>query len=325
MTAPKAAPEKTPEEKKTEELTLLGAKLKELREAQGLSLDDAWDALKIQKKYLAAIEEGALDKLPKGPFCRSFLRQYCGYLKADDLWKRYDKLTGKVNEALKAYKKEEEEASYTSTPKVFRHRSFFWLYLIIALSLGSAAWVTWQYRGDIRLNATTPMDGGTAPIVESQKKAEETAPQPKLPAALSADASADAQQPVDLGWMDGKAPAPKQAALNTASPDASADAAIKSADVSGAATLRISPTGTVWLKATVGGKTLYEGLLKQGETKEFSPDGETPLRLRYGNPPKTSVSWNGEAEAVPGDKAKPITKYYWSDGQVTDSRKRTNP
>ena len=115
--------QKEDENKKTAEVTAeLGRKLRELREAQGLTLDDAWTATKIQKKHLAAIEEGQLDRLPKGPFCRSFLRQYCGYLNAEDLWDRYDRLTKKENEALKAYRQEETEASYTSSPKIFRHK-----------------------------------------------------------------------------------------------------------------------------------------------------------------------------------------------------------
>lgn len=323
MISKREEPEKTPEEKKKEEIQSLGRKLQELREAQGLSLDDAWDALKIQKKYLSAIEAGSLEKLPKGPFCRSFLRQYCSYLKAEDLWDRYDKLTGKVNDALKSCRVDDEEPSYISTPKVFRHRSYFWIYLIIALSIGGAAWITWQYRGDIRETATTPIEGGTAPIVESKKKAEEQKPEPKLPAAVSADKSADAQQPVDLGWMDGKAPAPKPAAPQVqqapVSPDAESDPS-----ASGPAVLRVSPTGTMWMKASVGGKTLFEGLLRAGDTKEFSPTADAPLRVRYGNPGKTSISWMGSADGKPASGAKPVTKFYWNDGKTTDTRKRTD-
>ena len=45
----------------------LGARLKSIREAQDLSITDISDATKIQKHYIAAIEEGDLDRLPKGP------------------------------------------------------------------------------------------------------------------------------------------------------------------------------------------------------------------------------------------------------------------
>lgn len=317
-------PDKTPEEKKAEDIKKLGAKLKELREAQGFSLDDAWEALKIQKKYITAIEAGTLDKLPKGPFCRSFLKQYCEYLKAEDLWEKYDKLTGHVNEALKSYKKEDEEASYTSTPKVFRHKSYVWIYLIVVVCIGAAAWITWQYRGDIRQDATTPVEGGTAPVVESQRQAEQQQKAAAvLPPAVSADISPDVQQPVDLGWMDGKAPAAKVPAAQGVSGDAAQGAAaVKSPDASALPVLVINPKGTIWLKATSGSKTFFEGILKPGETKEFSPEGDSPLRIRYGNPVKTSASWMGAAESMAGDTAKPITRYYWTDGQVTETGKK---
>ncbi|MCD8234886.1 MAG: helix-turn-helix domain-containing protein, partial [Cloacibacillus porcorum] len=109
--------------KATEVSAELGRKLRELREAQKLTLDDVWNAKKIQKKHLAAIEEGQFDRLPKGPFCRSFLRQYCEYLNAGDLWERYDRLTKKENEALSAYRQDDAEASYACNAKLFRHRS----------------------------------------------------------------------------------------------------------------------------------------------------------------------------------------------------------
>lgn len=332
MNTDKTAAERTPEQKKADDARVLGAKLREIREAQGLTLDDACDALKIQQKYLSAIESGSLELLPKGPFCRSFLRQYCGYLKADDLWKRYDKLTNKKNEALDAYNKEDEEANYTSNPKIFRKSSYLWVYMVIVLCLGSAAWITWQYRSEIKVGATTPLDGGTAPIVES-KQHEQPAP---APAPLSQEASAPAAtQPasVDLGWMDGKAPvkaAPPKAPLSSdaAAVTASVDAASVPAPAAnvppaaGNAVLRVAPTVTIWIKATVGGKSKFEGLLKQGETKDFTPDADTPLRVRYGNPAKTNISWMGSAEAPVTRSGSPVTKYYWSDGTVTDTRNR---
>ena len=310
--------QKEDENKKTAEVTAeLGRKLRELREAQGLTLDDAWTATKIQKKHLAVIEEGQLDRLPKGPFCRSFLRQYCGYLNAEDLWDRYDRLTKKENEALKAYRQEETEASYTNSPKIFRHKSYLWVYLIVILSLGAAAWITWQYRGEITSEGTTPLEGGTASMVAEQKEA---------PPAASADAPVQSQPApapasVDLGWMDGKPPAapapavspsPAQTAPATAAPEQQTPPA------AAVPVIRINPQGVVWIKLSVGKEVLFEGLLKPGETREYSPRADVPLRVRYGNPAKTGVSWFGAAEAPVGPAANPITRYYWYDGRITD-------
>lgn len=301
----------------------LGAKLAEIREAQKLSIDDAWSATKIQKKYLVNIEAGQLEKLPKGPFCRSFLRQYCDYLNAADLWERYDRLTKRENNLLKLDKLDDDaEPTVPSRPKIFRPTSYLWIYMIIAISLGAAIWITWQYRGDISSDATTPLEGGTAPIAE--QRAREAAPpavsaEPAPATAVSGDAAS-----VDLNWMDGKPPAPKAAAPAAAlSGDAALSADAAAGQAAGGSVLKVVPTATIWIKATSGRKTLYEGLMKVGESKEFSPEAsDVPLRVRYGNPARTTIAWGGGAEAPAAVQAKPLTKYYWSDGAVTDGAKR---
>lgn len=57
-------------------MTELGNRLKEAREAKGMSLDDLQEITKIQKRYLQGIEEGNYNMMP-GPFyVRAFIRQY---------------------------------------------------------------------------------------------------------------------------------------------------------------------------------------------------------------------------------------------------------
>ncbi|GAA3323778.1 hypothetical protein GCM10020331_049010 [Ectobacillus funiculus] len=54
-------------------VTELGQKLREAREAKGLSLDQLQEMTKkIQKRYLVSIEEGNYDVLP-GEFLRSWV------------------------------------------------------------------------------------------------------------------------------------------------------------------------------------------------------------------------------------------------------------
>ena len=156
------------EDEKTKKINELGRKLKELREAQGITLEHASDATKIQKKYISAIEEGRLDELPKGPYCRSFLRQYCAFLTAPDMWAKYDPLTRGGNVTLEDFKASNEEPDMAVTPGVFRRSPRFWIYLLVVVSLAAAFWVTLRYRGEISTSATTPLEGGTAPIFGSE-------------------------------------------------------------------------------------------------------------------------------------------------------------
>lgn len=65
----------------------LGTRLKEARIAKGYSLEDLQDVTKIQKRYLAGIEEGNHSMMP-GPFyVRAFIKQYAEAvgLNADEL------------------------------------------------------------------------------------------------------------------------------------------------------------------------------------------------------------------------------------------------
>lgn len=57
-------------------MTELGIRLKEARQAKGMSLDDLQTLTKIQKRYLVGIEEGNYQMMP-GPFyVRAFIKQY---------------------------------------------------------------------------------------------------------------------------------------------------------------------------------------------------------------------------------------------------------
>ena len=330
MAAEQTKNKKTETENKTKEEKLreLGLKLKSLREAQQLTLDNAWKATKIQKKHLMHIESGELDKLPKGPFCRSFVKQYCDYLNAHDFWEKYDSLTKEPDRLPKLETSAEQEAVCATRPAIFRSASHLWIYLLIIISLGSAAWITWNYRGEISLNSTTPLDGGTAPIAAEKLKEEaEKKAAAEKEAVTPAAPTSQEQQPssVDLGWMDGKAPVAKTAvpAAVAISADAAAAASSDQPVAGGPSVLKIKSTGTIWIKVTRGAEKLKEGLLKEGESLEFSPSADTPLRVRYGNPVKTVISWAASPEAQVGTTAKPLTKYYWNDGTVTDSKNRS--
>lgn len=72
-------------------LTEIGARLKEAREAKGYSLDDLQEITKIQKRYLAGIEEGNYDAMPGKFYIRAFIKQYAEAvdLNAEELLETY--------------------------------------------------------------------------------------------------------------------------------------------------------------------------------------------------------------------------------------------
>ncbi|OUO93683.1 hypothetical protein B5F39_05735 [Cloacibacillus sp. An23] len=308
----------------TDKLNELGAKLKELREAQGITLAHASEATKIQKKYISAIEDGDLGALPKGPYCRSFLRQYCAFLNAPDMWTKYDPLTRSGNVTLEDFKAAREEPDMSVTPGVFKRSPRMWIYLLVAASLAAAFWVTLRYRGEISTSATSPLEGGTAPIVrEQQEKRAASEDVSADAAALPPEASAPAS--VDLSWMDGEQPAPKPsqtAAANAPAQERKPAAPARPAQPAKMPMLTLTARADSWMRISEGDKVLYQGIMKPGEKKEFRVNGPRPLRVRCGNPAATDAAWFGASAKALGGGKNPVTKYYWSDGAVTDADKR---
>lgn len=72
----------------------IGVRLKEAREAKGLSLEDIQKMTKIQPRYLKAIENGEFSLLPGNFYARAFIKEYASAVGLDS------------NELLQAYSHE---------------------------------------------------------------------------------------------------------------------------------------------------------------------------------------------------------------------------
>jgi cytoskeleton protein RodZ len=294
----------------------LGAKLKALREAQNIDISEIAEDTKIQKKYLLMIEEGNIDRLPSGPYKRSFVRQYCEYLSAEDMWNTFDSLTenlrGQMPE-MRIQKMEEENNFIDNKRKVFRTRNYTWVYAIVVIAVVIAAWMTVDYRDKIKATPTNPIEGGTAQVVSKDKLRSETEaekkPAPQKPkkaakkAAVAVPVSADKKTEV------------------------SADAKIKSEDKKPLPAvpyrLKLSaPHESVWVRVSRDGKNLFQGSLKRGVVQDFEVSGDVPLRVRFGTPKSSKVEWAGKTYDPVHSGPEPRTRFYWADGSITLTDKR---
>lgn len=61
----------------------LGQRLKDERIARGLTLEFVADETKIARRYLMALEEGALERLPGDPYIKGFIRSYARAIGCD--------------------------------------------------------------------------------------------------------------------------------------------------------------------------------------------------------------------------------------------------
>lgn len=64
-------------------MTKIGSILKEKRESQNLSFDDVFDVLRIQPKFLQAIEDDRWEAMPSPAHVRGYVRKYAQHLKLD--------------------------------------------------------------------------------------------------------------------------------------------------------------------------------------------------------------------------------------------------
>lgn len=299
------------EDEQSQAIRELGERLKDIREAQRLTIAEISVITKIQKRYLEAIENGDLSQLPKGPYVRGFIRQYCEFLSAADLWSTYDMLT--TAPASQEAESPEQEQDYIAPPKIFKAPSHWWIYLVVIISLAVAGWITWNYRGEITGLSTSPTAGGTVAASRERREGENAS----ADTAVSAENSADA----NLSWMDGNSGGGQTAAPAVPAPAAGQAAAEQDGTgdtvlPAGKNILNIVASGNCWILVTSGGQTLFSGTIKSGETKSFTVTDRS-VRVKYGNPNGVSVSWNGEAAIPLGPETKPITRTYRQDGSVT--------
>ncbi len=100
------------------QVTGLGERLKEARKSKGYTLEDLQEITKIQKRYLAGIENEEYDSMPGSFYIRAFIKQYAEAvdLDADEMLALYKGSSAKQEEV-------EKEERQMSTPTLSRSQS----------------------------------------------------------------------------------------------------------------------------------------------------------------------------------------------------------
>ena len=86
----------------------IGNFLRERREARGISLIEAEKDLRIRKKYLQALEEGNIDAIPGKTYLIGYLRNYSKYLDIDE---------ENINQIIQTYNNLEKQKSVIKETK----------------------------------------------------------------------------------------------------------------------------------------------------------------------------------------------------------------
>lgn len=278
----------------------LGNRLKEARIAKGYSLEDLQDVTKIQKRYLAGIEEGNHSMMP-GPFyARAFIKQYAEAvgLNANDLLEQHK---GEIPAPAK------EEVRTTMAPPTPSRRQTFAKHssrssgmgemmpkVIVALFIVVIIGVAWVFYQSLGTNDT----------------AEEVPEETGVPYEEPADKDA---APAEEEKAAEEEPA-EEAPAEPAEPEAS----IKVEGTEGETTtyafsgpdkreMIVKANGASWVAATdQDQKAVFPAVTMQPDDSEtVDVTNMKQIRLRLGAAPNMSISINGTAVKI---SEKPITQ-----------------
>ncbi|MEX3932663.1 helix-turn-helix domain-containing protein [Paraburkholderia phymatum] len=300
-------------------LAAVGARLAQLRESKGMSVEDVSARLKVAPGKLRGLETGDLSQFPDTTFALGVVRSYAKVVGADP---------APMTQALRREKGVPEPAltmpasAGTDLPRgkvslslgggAPRRRSWIWgvalaIVVLIALAMWhtnngeSTAWLA-RLKGIAGVPATTDKasavagesasgaaaTGETAASqtqTDTQAAAADGASATPMPAPLPMTGAASASTAASAGSASTPAAAAPKAA--SAAPAVAAAASASAASepavaAAGSSTVALAVRQDSWFSVRQkDGKEMFSGLVHAGETKEVS--GLPPLKVTVGN------------------------------------------
>lgn len=274
-------------------VTELGNRLKEAREAKGYSLDDLQRITKIQKRYLIGIEEGSYDAMPGKFYVRAFIKQYCEAvgLPPEVIFEEHKEEIPTTYEdeiPVSLSRVQSRKSVSESTTKVFD----FVPKLLIALFIISAliaVWVFWQEKVGDKGPETQPSENQEQVAVDENQTAESEEPEEETKDKEDTGESKSSEGENDKEEKEQK-PEQSLEAVNTSGYKTTYE--LKDTEEF---KLQLSAKGDTWVKVfNTDDEILFEGLLKQGNKKDFDFAGEKQAYLIIGDASNTDITVNGK-------------------------------
>jgi cytoskeletal protein RodZ len=272
-------------------LTELGKLLKEKREEKGMSLEELQTATKIQKRYLAAIEEGSYDVLPGTFYARAFIKNYCEAvgLNYETI---FDEYAHEIPQAVKESTTEFEPRSKRERSSINEENSFLKRLipiLLIGVLIIAVLFVVWKFL---------------LPDGNDQAKSGEDVP----PVELDADANKpEKKKEVAKNEAENEETTNEEQAEEEESPKAiltklETTGKVTTYELSDGDQLVVDLTATgpsyVGIQDETG-KSHFDSQIKKGETKTFDLTSAKEVTLNIGASHVTSIKINGEPFTYP--------------------------
>lgn len=290
-------------------LSGLGERLKDARKAKGYTLDDLQAITKIQKRYLAGIENEDYSMMPGSFYVRAFIKQYAEAVGLD------------AQEMLALYRENEssaqmrEEEVQRSAPQMNQKTGFSRsgrmnemlpkiiaaLFIVVILAV-----VVFLYKH--QANTQKPDEPGAADELTVDKPSDQPT--------LEEDGKKD-EGKEDADIDEEEQPAQEEEPEEPEEP--AADQTLTQASVSGAdstftlenaekfsVTVKVKPEGESWIGITnpAGQELMPQGarVMTAGQEETVDLSGQESARIRVGRTQFTEILVNGEPLSYPNDQ-----------------------
>ncbi|QEL80496.1 helix-turn-helix domain-containing protein [Bacillus sp. JAS24-2] len=285
-------------------MTELGQKLKETREAKGLSIDQLHEITKIQKRHLVAIEEGNYDVLPGAFYARAFIKQY-----ADAVGLNGEELLVEHQSTIpQSEKREVPQVSTGQKTQETMQKSSSWpiadhmpkiLVALLVIAVGVVIWFVFQAltgkddekvpsaqseKIEVQKAKDSPLDTKKDEVKAEEPKKEE--PKKEEPKKEEQPAQPTEQQEVKVVGTTGK---------------------VSTLEIHNNKTLEleISAKGTSYVDVKDdAGNEILNTTVQSGQTEKRDVSTLKEVRLNIGSAPNVEIKLNGQVLAFPLDPQK---------------------
>ena len=280
--------------------SVIGQELQKARLDKGLSLDDIQQTTKIQKRYLAAIENGQFDQLPGAFYERAFVRQYANAVGLDvaDFMKNHDITTETVEPDLSGarvdadnvtragmHKVEETAADKTRQmmPKILIGVAVIAIIAVIwAVVASFAGSAKQQSKNESSVSVTTSKVSSVSSSSESKSTTDES----KKSSSKKESSKKESSEKKDDNKVDLGTGAATGNTVTYAAVKAPADKEM---------TLNLKSTGASWIQVKdAAGTVLWNGTLQANGNQDVKiPASVTGISVSIGNATVTKMSLDG--------------------------------
>ncbi|MFD0049380.1 helix-turn-helix domain-containing protein [Actinomycetes bacterium NPDC127524] len=272
-------------------LTELGNRLKEAREAKGMSLDDLQEATKIQKRYLIGIEEGNYEMMPGKFYVRAFIKQYCEAVGLDPegVFEEYKNDVPAVHHDELPEQLSRVQSRKTISPGTSKFMELFPRILAAVLVIGVCIliWVLISKYVNNSDEKTKKNENKTSQSVDYNEN--KNSPLKKND---QKKGTGEKQQDKNTKTEKPAAEKPVQALTKTSISGKYTTYTLKNAE---SFKLKVASKGQTWVGVKNGtGKLFFQGILKKNESKDIDFSNEAEAVIIIGNASDTEISVNDE-------------------------------